>query len=73
MRLTYEELKNHSGAVLTIKDVASVLGVDTKTVSRAINEKRIQTFPLGGRKKLILKQPFLDLLESGAGVVESLA
>jgi hypothetical protein len=50
-----------------------VLGVDTKTVSRAINEKRIQTFPLGGRKKLILKQPFLDLLESGSGVVESLA
>ena len=71
--MTLDELKSFPGAVLTIKEAASTLRVDTKTVSRAIDEDRILTFPLGGRKKLILKQPFIELLESGKFEVETLA
>jgi excisionase family DNA binding protein len=71
--MTLDELKSFPGAVLTIQEAASTLRVDTKTVSRAISEDRIPTFPLGGRKKLILKQPFIELLESGRFEVETLA
>ena len=71
--MTLDELKSFPGAVLTIQEAASTLRVDTKTVSRAINEDRIPTFPLGGRKKLSLKQPFIELLESGRFEVETLA
>jgi excisionase family DNA binding protein len=71
--MTLDELKSFPGAVLTIQEAASTLRVDTKTVSRAIEEERILTFPLGGRKKLILKQPFIEMLESGQIGPESLA
>jgi excisionase family DNA binding protein len=71
--MTYEELKNYPGVVVTIKDVASLLQVDTKTVSRAIKENLIPIFPMGGRKRLILKQPLLNLLEAGFTVGDSVA
>jgi hypothetical protein len=70
--MTLDELKSFPGAVLTIQEAASTLRVDTKTVSRAIDEDRILTFPLGGRKKLILKQPFIEMLESGSLGAETL-
>ena len=71
--MTLDELKSFPGAVLTIQEAALTLRVDTKTVSRAIDEERIRIFPLGGRKKLILKQPFIEMLESGQIGPESLA
>jgi hypothetical protein len=63
--MTLDGLRNFPGAVLTIREASLALRVDTKTVSRAVDEDRIPTFPLGGRKKLILKQPFIEMLESG--------
>ena len=71
--MTIDELRNFPGAVLTIHEAALALRVDSKTVSRAIAEERIPTFPLGGRKKLILKQPFIEMLESGQFGMETLA
>ena len=71
--MTIDELRSFPGAVLTIQEAALALRVDTKTVSRAIAEERILTFPLGGRKKLILKQPFIEMLESGQFGMETLA
>lgn len=71
--MTLDELRGFPGAVITIQEAASVLRVDTKTVSRAIEEERILTFPLGGRKKLILKKPFIEMLESGSFGAENVA
>ncbi|MFY9238167.1 MAG: helix-turn-helix domain-containing protein [Roseovarius sp.] len=65
--MTLEELRVYPKAVLTIQEVAGILRVDRKTVGRAVREKRLPVLPLGGRKKLILKDALIQLLDRQAG------
>jgi excisionase family DNA binding protein len=65
--MTLDELRVYPKAVLTIQEVAGILRVDRKTIGRALREKRLPVLPLGGRKKLILKDALIQLLERQAG------
>jgi excisionase family DNA binding protein len=65
--MTLDELRVYPKAVLTIQEVAGILRVDRKTVGRAVREKRLPVLPLGGRKKLILKDALIQLLDRQAG------
>ena len=64
--MTLDELRVYPKAVLTIQEVAGILRVDRKTVGRAVSEKRLPVLPLGGRKKLILKDALIQLLDRQA-------
>lgn len=61
--MTLDELRAYPKAVLTIQEVAGILRVDRKTVGKAVREKRLPVLPLGGRKKLILKDALIQLLD----------
>lgn len=61
--MTLDELRAYPKAVLTIQEVAGILRVDRKTIGRAVREKRLPVLPLGGRKKLILKDALIQLLD----------
>ncbi len=61
--MTLDELRAYPKAVLTIQEVAGILRVDRKTIGRALREKRLPVLPLGGRKKLILKDALIQLLD----------
>ncbi len=61
--MTLDELRAYPKAVLTIQEVAAILRVDRKTVGKAVQEKRLPVLPLGGRKKLILKDALIQLLD----------
>lgn len=61
--MTLDELRSYPKAVLTIQEVAGILRVDRKTVGKAVREKRLPVLQLGGRKRLILKDAFIELLE----------
>ena len=65
--MTLDELRVYPKAVLTIQEVAGILRVDRKTIGRAVLEKRLPVLPLGGRKKLILKDALIQLLDRQAG------
>jgi excisionase family DNA binding protein len=65
--MTLDELRVYPKAVLTIQEVAGILRVDRKTVGKAVREKRLPVLPLGGRKKLILKDALIQLLDRQAG------
>lgn len=65
--MTLDELRVYPKAVLTIQEVAGILRVDRKTVSRAVREKRLPVLPLGGRKKLILRDALIQLLDKKVG------
>lgn len=65
--MTLDELRVYPKAVLTIQEVAGILRVDRKTIGRAVREKRLPVLPLGGRKKLILKDALIQLLDKQAG------
>lgn len=64
--MTLDELRAYPKAVLTIQEVAGILRVDRKTVGKAVQEKRLPVLPLGGRKKLILKDALIQLLDRQA-------
>lgn len=61
--MTLDELRAYPKAVLTIQEVAGILRIDRKTVGKAVREKRLPVLPLGGRKKLILKDALIQLLD----------
>jgi len=61
--MTLDELRVYPKAVLTIQEVAGILRVDRKTVGKAVRENRLPVLPLGGRKKLILKDALIRLLD----------
>ncbi len=61
--MTLDELRAYPKAVLTIQEVAGILRVDRKTVGKAVRERRLPVLPLGGRKKLILKDALIQLLD----------
>ena len=65
--MTLDELRVYPKAVLTIQEVAGILRVDRKTVSRAVRERRLPVLQLGGRRKLILKDAFIQLLDRQVG------
>lgn len=65
--MTLDELRGYPSAVLTIEEVAGILRVDRKTVGRAVRDNFLPVVPLGGRKKLILKDALIKLLDSQAG------
>jgi excisionase family DNA binding protein len=68
--MTLDELRVYPKAVLTIQEVAGILRVDRKTVGKAVREKRLPVLPLGGRKKLILKDALIQLLDTRAEINE---
>ena len=68
--MTLDELRVYPKAVLTIQEVAGILRVDRKTVGKAVREKRLPVLPLGGRKKLILKDALIRLLDTRAEINE---
>lgn len=61
--MTLDELRAFPKAVLTIQEVAGILRVDRKTVGKAVRQNRLPVLPLGGRKKLILKDALIQLLD----------
>ena len=65
--MTLDELRVYPKAVLTIQEVAGILRVDRKTIGRAVREKRLPVLQLGGRKKLILKDALIQLLDRKVG------
>lgn len=62
-RLTIEDLRSSAKAVLNRTEVANVLGVDPRTVTKAIDDGAIPALRLG-RRVLIPREKFLDLLET---------
>jgi excisionase family DNA binding protein len=61
-----EELRACRSAVITIADAAAVLGVDARTVSRAVQSGELPALRVG-RRLLIPRLPLLPRL----GVIES--
>ena len=63
-----EDLRTSHAAVVTIAQAAAVLGVDVRTVSRAIHNGELPALRLG-RRLLIPRLPLLDCLgASGDGL-----
>lgn len=62
-RLTIEDLRSSARAVLNRTKVAAILGVDPRTVTKAIDDGAIPALRLG-RRVLIPREKFLDLLET---------
>jgi len=60
-----ETLRLSTRAVLTRAEAASILEVDARTISRSIEAGQIPSIQVG-RRVLIPKQAFLELLERGA-------
>ena len=58
MSLTLDEVRTMTVAVLTRDQVAAVLGVDRRTVGRAVDDGTIPTLRLGSRV-LIPRERFL--------------
>ena len=67
-RMDLEELRACRSAVITIADAAAVLGVDARTVSRAVQSGELPALRVG-RRLLIPRLPLLARL----GVVDSAA
>lgn len=65
---TMEQARTTDRPALTVTEVASILGVDYRTVSRAVDDGTIRGIRLGGRI-LVARRPFLALFgedEEGA-------
>lgn len=62
-RLTIEDVRCSAKAVLNRTEVASVLGVDPRTVTKAIDDGAIPALRLG-RRVLIPREKFLDLFDT---------
>jgi excisionase family DNA binding protein len=56
-----DELRANRAAVVTIADAAAVLGIDAKTVSRAMQNGELPALRVG-RRLLILRLPLLACL-----------
>ncbi|MFQ1002609.1 helix-turn-helix domain-containing protein [Modestobacter sp. SSW1-42] len=59
--MNLDDLCNSKAAALTVTDVASVLGVDVRTVSRACDEGQLPSLRIS-RRLLIPRLPLLALL-----------
>lgn len=62
-QLTIEDLRTSAKAVLNRTEVALVLGVDPRTVTKAIEDGCIPALRLG-RRVLIPREKFLDLFDT---------
>lgn len=62
---TIAEARKSEAAALTRAEVAAILNVDTRTVTRAIESGEIPSIRLG-RRRLIPREPFLALMTGGA-------
>jgi excisionase family DNA binding protein len=62
-----EDLRASRAAVVTIAQAAAILGVDTRTVSRAIHNGELPALRLG-RRLLIPRLPLLACLGASDGV-----
>jgi excisionase family DNA binding protein len=63
--ITIDELRQSDLAALTRGQVAQLLGVDPRTVTRAIDEGQLPSMKLG-RRVLIPREPLLRVLEADA-------
>jgi excisionase family DNA binding protein len=64
-----EDLRASRSAVITIADAAAVLGVDARTVSRAVQSGELPALRVG-RRLLIPRLPLLarlGVIDSGSG------
>lgn len=62
-----EQARTTDRPALTVTEVACILGVDYRTVSRAVDDGTIRGIRLGGRI-LVARRPFLALFgEDGGG------
>lgn len=66
--LSLDDVRRMSAAVLTHVQVAAVLGVDRRTVSRAIKEGTVPSVRFG-RRTLIPREPFIEMLSGNKGAV----
>ena len=62
---TYNPL-NDDIATLTVEQVAQRLGVRPAAIYKAIARGTLPTLDLGGRKKMILRQAFEELLNNSS-------
>lgn len=68
--MNFDELRASRSAVVTVADAASVLGIDARTVSRAVQNSELPALRVG-RRLLIPRLPLLACLgatESHHGV-----
>ena len=59
--MNLDDVRSSKAAALTVTDVASVLGVDARTVSRACDEGQLPSLRVS-RRLLIPRLPLLALL-----------
>jgi len=62
---TIAQARKSEAAALTRAEVAAILNVDTRTVTRAIESGELPSIRLG-RRRLIPLEPFLALMTGGA-------
>lgn len=63
MSTTLDDLKSSTAIGITMKDAASALGVDPRTISAGIKEGSIPGIKLG-RRVIIPREKFLKLFEA---------
>jgi len=64
--MNLDDIRASQVAALTVTDVADVLGVDPRTVSRACDDGQLPSLRLG-RRLLIPRLPLLALLGAAPG------
>jgi excisionase family DNA binding protein len=61
--MTFDELRESNRAVISMSEAASILGVDRRLVAKAVANGTIKAIHLGGRKRVIPRAPFIELIE----------
>jgi hypothetical protein len=64
--LTLDELKAMEGPTISNCTAAAACGADRRTVAKAVKSGVIKSVQLSPRKTLILREPFIALLEGKA-------
>ncbi len=62
--MTLADARNSDAAALTRAEVAAILNVDARTVTRGIESGEIPCLRLG-RRRLVPREPFIALMSGG--------
>ncbi len=66
-RMTLADARKSDAAALTRAEVAAILNVDARTVTRGIESGEIPCLRLG-RRRLVPREPFIALMSGGTTV-----
>lgn len=65
--MTLADARNSDAAALTRAEVAAILNVDARTVTRGIESGEIPCLRLG-RRRLVPREPFIALMSGGTTI-----